>query len=434
MEPRYFDIRDYGAVSGGEVLCTRAFEQAIIAAAACGGTVKVPEGIFLTGAIFLKSNMKLYIEKGGVILGTNEESQYPIVESRVAGIEMSWPAALVNIRDAENVTVYGEGIIDGQGEFWWKKYWGEDGKGGMRADYEKRGLRWAIDYDCFRVRNIVVFRCSNVVIEGLTCRRPGFWNVHLCYSRAVLVDGLTIKDGLGPSTDGIDIDSCSDVTVEHCTISCNDDCICLKSGRDADGLRVNRVCENVTIRNNTILEGAGITLGSETSGGIRGVLIADNVFKRTKNGFRLKSAKTRGGLLEDVQVDNLVMEDVKTPFSFEFNWNPSYSYCEIPEGYEGEVPEYWYRMVQRVPAERGIPHAKNIRIRNVKSTVTENCPWAEEAEAFHISGLKEAPFGHISFENVEIQARRFGDIQNIAALKLCNVSVDIREENEERKI
>lgn len=424
MENKIFDITDYGAVPGGIELCTRAFEQAISAAAACGGTVRVPAGVFLTGAIFLRSNMKLHIDRDGVILGSNEESQYPVVESRVAGIEMSWPAALVNIRDAEKVTVFGEGMIDGQGEFWWKKYWGEDRKGGMRADYEKRGLRWAIDYDCFRVRNLCVFQCSDITIRGITLRRPGFWNVHLCYSRRIRVEELTIRDGDGPSTDGVDIDSCDDVTVEKCTIACNDDSICLKSGRDADGLRVNRVCENVVIRHNILLEGAGITLGSETSGGIRNVLVADNVFRGTKNGFRLKSARTRGGLLENIRVENLSMEDVRIPFSFEFNWNPSYSYCEIPEDYDGEIPEYWYRMVQKVPEGMGIPRVRNIRIANVTAGLSERYPEQEPSVAFHISGLEEAPFEDIAFENVKIRSRSFGRIENIKSLKLDHVRVD----------
>lgn len=425
MAESFFDITEYGAVPDGKTLCTKAFEQAVSAAAECGGTVRVPEGTFLTGAVFLKSNMKLYLAEGSVILGTNEESEYPIVESRVAGVEMSWPAALLNVRDAENVVIYGEGCLDGQGEYWWKKYWGEDRKGGMRAAYEKEGLRWAVDYDCFRVRNIQIFRCKNVKLEGFTSRRPGFWNVHLCYSSELLVSGLTICDGMGPSTDGVDIDSCQGVVVEKCKISCNDDSICLKSGRDADGLKVNRVCENVVIRDNLLLEGSGITLGSETSGGIRNVEIKNNRFVGTRNGFRLKSAKTRGGVLENIRVEDLQMENVNSAFSFEFNWNPSYSYCKIPEGYQGEVPEYWHRMAEKVPEKLGIPRARNITVKGVRSVITPEYAMQEEPEAFHICGLEEAPFEDIYFSDMDLQAESFGCIENVTDFTMEGVRVKV---------
>ena len=425
MAESFFDITEYGAVPDGKTLCTKAFEQAVSAAAECGGTVRVPEGTFLTGAVFLKSNMKLYLAEGSVILGTNEESEYPIVESRVAGVEMSWPAALLNVRDGENVVIYGEGCLDGQGEYWWRKYWGEDRKGGMRAAYEKEGLRWAVDYDCFRVRNIQIFRCKNVKLEGFTSRRPGFWNVHLCYSSELLVSGLTICDGMGPSTDGVDIDSCQGVVVEKCKISCNDDSICVKSGRDADGLRVNRICQNILIQECEILTGSGVTIGSETSGGARNITIRNLKYHGTDCGFRLKSARTRGGVIEDVLVENLKMVNVKYPFSMCLDWNPSYSYCEIPKDYQGEIPEHWRRLAIPVPEEKGIPQVKNLIIRNV---ISENEPdYAGISRAFDVSAFPEHPITHVTMENIKIQAKEFGKISGIKDWKLVNVEITTEE-------
>lgn len=417
-----FDIRNYGACEGGNSLCTDAIQRAIGEAAGCGGEVVIPEGVYLSGAVFLKSGMSLCLEKGAVLLGTTDEAEYPLLESRVAGVEMKWPAALVNVRDARNVKICGEGTIDGQGEYWWNKYWGWDRKGGMRALYEKKGLRWAVDYDCFRVRNLAAFRAENLELCGFTSRRSGFWNIHLCYCKEAKINGLTIRDNDGPSTDGIDIDSCCNVAVENCSISCNDDNICLKSGRDADGLRVNRVCENVLIRNNRLFEGGGITLGSETSGGIRNVLITDNRFENTYAGFRMKSARTRGGTISGIEVRNLKMQNVKYPFSFLFDWNPSYSYCSIPEELRDEHPDYWEILAEKVPEEKGLPVAEDISIRNVQADVTED---GQESTAFDIQGLKESPFRSISFRDIAITADRFGVIANAEDVSLSNVKVSI---------
>lgn len=417
------DITDYGAVSGGEVLCTTAIQHAIDKAAELECEVYVPKGTYLTGALFLKSNMSLYLAKGAVLLGTTEEGEYPIRRSRVAGVEMDWPTGIINVFEASHVRVRGAGTIDGQGKYWWKKYWGEDGHGGMRAEYEAKGLRWAVDYDCLRTRNVIVHGCSDVQLQDFTSVRSGFWNVHICYSENVVVTGLTIRENKGPSTDGIDIDSCNGVLVEKCRISCNDDNVCIKAGRDADGLRVNRICENIMIRDCEILEGGGITLGSETSGGLRNISICDNLFQGTSCGIRMKSAKTRGGFIEDVEVTNLKMEDVRRCFSFEFNWNPSYSYCAVPGDYSGEIPERWRILTEQVPEKEGIPHAGNVRISKVTSVIQEAN--MAESKAFVIDGLPEAPFEDFVFEDVRLQVKEYGKIANVKNLRFVNVVVDV---------
>lgn len=421
---KQFDIRAYGAKEGGKILCTKSIQSAIAEAGRCGGEVYVPAGVYLTGALFLESGMSLYLAEDAVLLGVDCEEEYPIVSGRVAGIEMDWPAGIINVRDVSNVRVSGPGTIDGQGEYWWKKYWGDDRQGGMRASYEKKGLRWAVDYDCFRVRNVIVLNSENVSLEGFCSRRSGFWNIHICYSRSVTVRGIKICDNSGPSTDGIDIDSCDRVLVEACAISCNDDNICVKSGRDADGLRAARVCENITIQNCTLLEGEGITLGSETSGGIRNIRILNNRFIGTRNGFRMKSAKTRGGVIENIAVENLHMLDVARPFSFQFNWYPKYSYCEIPPDYEGEIPDYWEKLIEKVPADRGIPYAKNITVKHVNAALQET--YAGESEAFCIEGLKEKPFENLVFEDITIQAGTFGRIDGVNGIVFHRVEYKVQ--------
>ncbi len=403
-----FRVTDFGAANDGVTLATRGIQAAIDAAAAAGGgTVIVPKGIFLSGSIFVKSNVRFVVSEGAEIRGVQDDKEYPEMKTRIAGIEMVWPAALINVCNATNVVVEGKGSIDGQGSFWWKKFWGEDGKGGMMKDYVARGLRWAVDYDCKRVRLVQVYESSGVALRGLTLKRPGFWTVHICYSRDVTADGLTIRaniGGKGPSSDGIDIDSSRDVLVQNCDIDCNDDTLCLKAGRDADGLRVNRPTENVVLRDCVIRGGQGLfTIGSETSGGIRHVeayrlkAVAD-----TGDGIRFKSARTRGGVIEDINIHDIEMDGVSRPIVATLNWYPKYSYAKIPDGMTN-VPEHWKTLAKPVPPEKALPHFRDIRIANVHAKNAK--------KAFEVEGYAEAPVQNVALENVDIEAAEPGRIR-----------------------
>jgi polygalacturonase len=257
-----------------------------------------------------------------------------------------------------------------------------------REDYEPKGLRWAVDYDCPRPRLIQVYKSTDVDLSGLTLQRSGFWTVHICYSQHISVDGITIQNnigGRGPSTDGIDIDSSSNVLVQHCDISCNDDAICLKAGRDADGLRVNRPTENITIRDNTVREGAaGVTVGSETSGGIRDIHVDGlKVLAGAPQGILFKSASTRGGTIENIDIRNVTMEGVATPISVTLNWNPTFSYAKIPEGMK-DVPDYWKVLAAPVPPQQGLPHFRNIHISDVTAKGAR--------QAFGVSATPKQPY------------------------------------------
>ncbi|MGH9585256.1 MAG: glycoside hydrolase family 28 protein, partial [Bryobacteraceae bacterium] len=334
----------YGAKGDGHTIDTQFIQKAIDAAAPVHGTVVFKPGVYLTGALFLRSGVRFRVDRGVTIRGVQDTSTYPERPTRIAGIEMTWPSALINVYRQSNVKIFGKGIIDGNGKYWWDQYWK------LRKRYEPKGLRWAADYDCKRVRLIQVYKSSNVALEGLTLERSGFWTVHLCYSDHLLVEGITIRNnigGRGPSTDGIDVDSSSHVLVRRCDISCNDDAICMKSGRDADGLRVNLPTEYVTVRDCTIRAGAaGFTVGSETSGGIRYVDVSGlHVLAGVPNGILFKSARTRGGTVDHIDIRDVHLEGVRVPVKIGLNWNPRYSYAKIPPGIKN-VPAYWHVLTE----------------------------------------------------------------------------------------
>ncbi len=422
-----FNVVDFGATGDGTTTNTAAIQKAIDAAAtAGGGRVRFEPGIYLSGAIFLKSNVNLQLDEGVVLRAIQDDALYPERPTRIAGIEMVWPSALVNVYQQTNIVISGKGVIDGNGRYWWRKFWGDDGEGGMLEDYRDRGLRWAVDYDCKRVRALAVYGSSDVEIRDVTVKRSGFWSVTLTYSERVTVDGVVIRaniGGYGPSSDGIDIDSSRHILVQNCDIDCNDDNICLKAGRDADGLRVNRPTEDVVIRNCVTRSGHGmVTLGSETSGGIRNVLVQNIKALGTSTGVRIKSARVRGGVIEHVRFEDLEMHSVDYPLHFELNWYPAYSYPTLPEGMDSNaVPTHWKVLTQRVePSERGIPEVRDLVISNVTATGA--------SEALYANAYPEKPLRNIRLENVTIEALEAGRINNASDWVFDRVTFRVVEE------
>lgn len=418
-----FDPVPKGAVGDGKALATAAIQAAIDeASAAGGGTVAFSKpGVYLSGAVYVKSNVELRIDEGVTLRGVQDLCAYPDMWTRVAGFEINWPAALVNVVDAENVKLTGKGTIDGDGSFCWEKFWGKDGKSGMMADYEAKGLRWAVDYDCKRVRLIQVYKSKQVLIEGLKLKRSGFWTVHLCFSEDLICRELIIRNnigGLGPSSDGIDVDSSRNVLIEKCDIDCHDDNIVLKAGRDADGLRVNKPTENVEIRDCIARDGYGmVTLGSETSGWIRNVKVHDCKAIGTKHGLYFKSAKVRGGGAENIEFKNLVMENVEIAFAFNLNWYPAYSYPVIPDNIPAsEVKPHWKLMTTRVePAERGIPEFRNMRFENI---TVKNA-----GKAFEVVAYPEKAIHDFTWKDIDITAQTAGMIDHAADWSFDNMTI-----------
>ncbi|HJZ83247.1 MAG TPA: glycosyl hydrolase family 28 protein [Pyrinomonadaceae bacterium] len=410
---RIFLVNVYGAVGDGVKNSTRSIQQAIdVCAREGGGIVSFKPGKYVTGALFLKSEVELRVDSGVELLGSQDDSDYPWIWTRVAGIEMNWPAALVNVNDQHNVRISGNGTINGRGDKWWERYLE------VRLDHDARGLRWAADYDAARVRLMVISRSQDVTVENLSLQRSGFWTVQVVYSDHVTVDGLKISDNAGPSTDGVDIDSSSYVLVQNCDIDDDDDDICLKAGRDADGLRVNRPTEYVLIRNNTARHGSSIVaFGSETSGGIRNVVVYRNRGVGTSDGIRFKSARTRGGFVADVLIRDLTMENVTNPFTFTLNWNPSYSYASIPKGAK-DVPAAWTVLATPVtPPERGLCDLHNITFENVAIVGARRI--------FSVEGLREKPIGDVKWLNISAMGRLAGSIKYARDWTMKNVRLKL---------
>jgi polygalacturonase len=390
----------YGAKGDSVTKSTAAIQKAIdVCASKGGGVVTLEPGSYVTGALFVKDGVELRVDSGVTLLGSQDDADYPVLPTRVAGIEMPWPAALINVNDQRNVRITGRGTIDGRGQKWWDKYWTM-----RRTDYEPRGLRWAVDYDAQRVRLMVIARSSDVTVEHVNLRRSGFWTVQVLYSDHVTVDGVTIADNGGPSTDGVDIDSSRWVLVERTDISNNDDTICLKAGRDADGLRVNRPTEYVVIRDNVMRKGAGVvSFGSETSGSIRHVVALNNRSTGTNAGLVFKSARTRGGVVEDVLVRGLTLENVPTAFSFTLDWNPSYSYATLPKD-ATRVPPHWRVLATPVtPPERGLAEFRDITIEDVKVTGARRI--------FSAAGVPTKPIHDVRWRRVDAQGQEGGSIE-----------------------
>ncbi|MBW2962551.1 glycoside hydrolase family 28 protein [Mesonia aestuariivivens] len=426
VKEKTYWVNDYGVKNDTTVLNTTAIQTAIDDCAKNGGgTVSFQPGVYLSGSIFVKEGVHLEIPKNVEIRGSENIEDYPEIDTRIAGIEMKWPAALINVRNQKNVKIDGEGLVNGQGKVFWDYYWN------LRKEYEPKGLRWIVDYDAKRPRTFLIANSENVFLEDLNIQKAGFWTVQVLYSKYITVDGLTIRNnigGHGPSTDGVDIDSSQWILVQNCDIDCNDDNFCLKAGRDWDGQRVDRPTEYVVIRDCIARAGSGLfTIGSETAGDVRHVYASNIKGLGTKNGLNVKSAITRGGTVEDVYLENIEMDSVRTFIEVSMNWNPSYSYSKLPEGYDiDSVPQRWRTLLKEVkPASKGIPTFKDISLHNINVRRAKR--------AINVNGLENSYITNFNLKDVHIQAATAGQINYSENWNLENVSLKT-EDNSKVKI
>jgi polygalacturonase len=310
---RYFPVTDFGAKGDGTTLDTQAFAKAIAACnRAGGGHVIVPAGgTFLTGAIHLRSNVDLHVEKGATILFSQDPADYlPVVFTRWQGIELMNYSPFIYCYGQRNVAVTGAGTLNGQADdnhWWnWKNLETPDFNTleTMADDNVPVSQRVFGEGHYLPPQMVQPFASDTVLLQGVTVINSPFWHLNPNLCRNVTVEGLTISSS-GPNTDGCDPESCDGVVVQNVTYDTGDDCMAIKSGRDADGRRVNVPCQNVVVQNCDFADGhGGITIGSEMTGGVKNVYARDLTMNSAnlQAGHRIKTNTLRGGYVLNTNV------------------------------------------------------------------------------------------------------------------------------------
>jgi exo-poly-alpha-galacturonosidase len=401
--PTRFVISDFGAVADGKTVNTKAIQAAIDKCAASGGgVVVVPKGTFLSGAIFLKQGANLYVEKDAVLKGTTNIDDYPMINTRWEGTEEPWTSAFVNAEGLTDLDISGEGTIDGSGEEWLQNnpFRGRGGRGtpGAANPNTETPLQPQPARRRGRPRLIGIQNSKRVRVAGLNLHNQAVWCLFFLYSEDVLADNLRITAEHNiPSSDGIDIDSSKRVRVNNVYIDVNDDCISIKSGKDADGLRVNRPAEDIVIENSHFAYGhGGVAMGSETSGGIRNVEVR-NCSSDSGNWapIRFKTQPSRGGVVENITYRDMTLHDVKQAFEFNLEW----------------------RMVPPIaPPAKALPVVRNVKIINVSGD-------AESVGVIH--GLADSPIRDVHFENCRITAQKGFKLEHARDVDLSGLKLDV---------
>lgn len=325
---RDFLVTDFGAVGDSITDCTEAFKQAI---AAChdagGGRVVVPEGKFSSGPIYIKSNVNLHVSKGATILfSTNPADYLPLVFTRWEGVELMNYSPLIYAFEEKNIAVTGEGILDGQANEtnWWpwkgkEEYGWTEGTPHQNQDANRAALfqmaedgvpvadRKFGEGHYLRPQFVQPYRSENVLIQGVTFINSPMWILNPVLCNNVTIEDVTVESQ-GPNSDGCDPESCKNVLIKGCFFNTGDDCIAIKSGRNADGRRINVPSENIVIQNCTMADGhGGVVIGSEISGGARNIF-AENCKMNSPHldrALRIKTSSMRGGIVENVYLRNI---------------------------------------------------------------------------------------------------------------------------------
>ncbi|WP_374989054.1 glycoside hydrolase family 28 protein [Priestia megaterium] len=328
---RTFNVKRYGAAGNGKSDSTAAFKKAIEAAnKAGGGRVVVPPGTYVTGAIYLKSNVNLHIMKKATIkFSQNPEKYLPAVLTRWEGVELYNYSPLIYAYNEKNIAITGEGTLDGQGdnEHWWpwkgkKEFGWKEGEPNQQQD---RDLLFKMAEEKVPVKERVFgkehylrpsfiqpYHSKNIMIKGVTILNSPMWQINPVLSEHILIDDVKII-GLGPNNDGVDPESSKNVLIKDSYFDNGDDCIAIKSGRNADGRRINVPSENIIIEGNEMKDGhGGVVIGSEISGSVQNVFAQHNVMDSPNldRALRIKTNSVRGGTIEDIHFSNNTVKSV----------------------------------------------------------------------------------------------------------------------------
>jgi hypothetical protein len=405
----FFNIVDYGAKNDGSVRATEAINAAINAAKATGGgTVYIPAGKYITGPIELVSNLVLYIEAGAILQFPAERLQF--TKGRHQGIECITAVPLIGGHDLENVTITGRGTVTTSNAEWMKIMSRSPGSAAgpnwvhLLESLEKKTPASNEEYEKaapeLRPPFIQTMNSKNVLIEGIHIVGSSMWPIHILYTENVVIRNVIVETYPGVHTGGIYIDSGKDIRISDCYIDTGDDGIVLKSGKNADGLRVNRPTENVSITNCIVHRAHGaVVLGSEIAGGIRNVVASNITCKGTQIGVRIKSRRGRGGVIEDIRFNNWTMENVGQAISIT-------NYYLM----EGEKRTTEEPVSVRTPVFRNIA-LSNMTINNARV-------------AINIDGLPEMPIDGLRISDVIASAKIGIKASNTIAMELHDIQVN----------
>lgn len=415
---RSLDIKARGARQGRK--CTAVIQKCIDQLSAKGGgKVIIPAGDWLTGRLILKSGVCLHLEEGAVLRFTGEVEDYlPAVFTRSEGIEIYSTGACIYARDAENIGITGKGTLVGPPQ----------GSPVQTLNMSGVVVEKFVDYNSpveSRVYDTIhntdglehgartpnpLFSplffspvdCKNVLVEGVRFQDSIFWNIVPIYCDGVIIRGVTV-DSRGGRTDGIDIDSSQNVLIEYVTLGCGDDCFTIKAGRCEDGIRVNRPTANVVIRHCLALRGpGGLTCGSETAGWIRNVYCYDCAFLNVSNGFYFKTRRTRGGGVENVWVDGIVMQGVKNAFGWDMLGSRTYV---------GELAD-------RFPVREIGPLTPAFRQIHISNVDIESC-----RTLFSIKAIPEIPLEGLYIKNMNATCSQMGSMQDVGLITFDNCNI-----------
>ncbi len=346
-----YSIVDFGAVAGGKTSNTLAFKSAIAKASALGGKVVVPDGIWLTGPIELLSNVELHLSDNAVIIFDKSSEEYPLIVTDYEGIARIRTRSQIYANNSTNIAITGNGIINGNGHLWrpvkefkmTKRQWDKllekspyvipSNEGGVwvptKSIYDARFVgevfpkdydedadalnEAAAYYDFYRPVMVSLKHCNKVLIEGVRLQNSAAWNVHPYFCQHFTMRNVTINNPYyAQNGDGIDVDSCRYVHIHHCDFQTGDDGICLKSGKDRAARALKTPCEDVFIHDCKVgMSHGGFVVGSEMSRGVRNVKVKNCTFIDSDVGVRFKSAMGRGGVVEDIYLEDILMVNIK---------------------------------------------------------------------------------------------------------------------------
>ena len=436
-------ITEFGAIADGITLNTEAFAKAIDAVAQQGGgTVTVPAGLWLTGPIVLKSNINLHLEENALVLFTADHTQYPIIKTSFEGLETRRCQSPVSANGAENIAITGKGVMDGNGDTWrpvkkgkmtssqWKKLVASGGVLNEKGDvwYPSEGSikganackefnvpegieteeEWNSIRDWLRPVLLSFIKCKKVLLEGVTFKNSPSWCLHPLSCEDLTIYNISVSNPW--YSQNLDIESCNRVLVLDSSFDAGDDGICIKSGKDESGRLRGEPCQNVIIRNNVVLHGhGGFVVGSEMSGGVKNIYVDNCTFLGTDVGLRFKSTRGRGGVVENIHINNINMINIPNEaliFDLFYGGNAPGEGDTPGAPKEEAVPP----VTEETPAFRDI-FIKNVTAKNVGRAILFN-------------GLPEMPIKNIFLENVTISDAKDGVTLNRAEnATLKNVKV-----------